>query len=277
LVSNQDFRLETRSGIIYFGSLGEPSSNDLLKIRGIDQTTEVRLLDVVRISRVGLESGDCWSGDVAAGYSLVSANRQSQFNFDLHVQCRTPGIFGKLSASDITTGTSNEPTSQNAATLLEIYHLFTDRWFVGGLVGWERNDQLGIDSRVTGGAGGGRYLLQSASQIWRALAGVVEAREQQADSPGSIYSTQGLLQLSVDWFRLGSPELDLSASASVFPYLTEIGRWRGTGKLSLKWEIASNFFLRVQVLSDFDTHPGNGGMTKSDFSFSTSFGYSLNQ
>jgi hypothetical protein len=277
LVSNQIFRLETRSGTLYFGSLGEPTRVDNLRIQTGSQNADVPLMDVVRISRVGLETSDCWSGDISAGYSLASANRQSQFNFDLHVQCRTPNVFGKLSAFDITTGTSEEPSSQNAGALLEMYHLFPDRWFVGGLLGGERNDQLGVESRISAGAGGGRYLLQTDTQIWRAVAGIVESREQDADSPGATHSTQGMMQLNFDWFRLGSPELDFSSSVSVFPYLTESGRWRGSGKVSLKWEIASNFFLRAQLMGDFDTHPGNGGTTKTDYNISTSFGYSVNQ
>jgi len=276
LVSGEQLRLETSSGALYFGTLVEPASPGHLQVRGASTTTEVPLQDVVRITTMGSPAGDCWSGDASAGYSLASAHQQSQFALELNVQCRTPSLLGKLSAYDITTGTSASPSSQNAAALLEAYHLFPQRWFAGGLLEFDRNDQLGIQSRFSVGGGGGRFLLQSGSQVLGVAAGIVESREQDVDSSSPTTSTEALLQASFDWFRFASPELDLSATVTVLPSLTETGRWRGRGIVSLKWEIASDFFLRLQFLGDFDNRPGNGGTTKTDYNISTSLGYSLN-
>jgi putative salt-induced outer membrane protein YdiY len=235
------------------------------------------MLDVVRITTAASESRNCWSGDVDAGYSLASANHQSQFNFDLHVQCRTRNLLGRLTAYDITTGTSSQPSSQNAAALLEAYHLFPQRWVAGGLFEADRNDQLGIDSRFSIGVVGGRFVVQSSDHVWALAGGIVESREQDVDSPSPTTSTEVLLLTRFDWFRLASPQLDLSTTVTVLPSLTESGRWRGKASLSLKWEIVSNFFLRLQFMGDFDTRPGNGGETKTDYNVSTSVGYSFNQ
>jgi len=277
LVSNQYLRVETNLGELYFGSLIEPASKGALRVKGERKTIDLTLTDVVRIGTMSPEFSKCWSGDVSAGYSLVSANQQSQFNFDLHVQCRFPTFLTRLSANDIKTGTSTTQSSRTAAALLEAYHLFPERWFAGGLAKVDRNDQLGIDSRFSVGAGGGRYLLQSNSQIWTAALGILETREHDVSSDNPTNSTEGMIELSFDWFRYSTPEVDLSSGITVFPSLTETGRWRGTGNVSLKWEIISNLFLRLQFLGDFDNRSGVDGQSKTDYNVSTSIGYSVNE
>jgi hypothetical protein len=277
LTSKQPLRFETRTGAIYFGSLVESKGTGYLRIKGDIETTDLLTLDVVRIETLAPGSRTCWSGDLSAGYSLVSANRQQQFNFNLNAQCRTERLLTKLAVSDIRTSTSGAPESRTAAAQLDVYRLFTDRWYAGGLVRLDRNDQLGIDSRTSVGAGGGRFLVQSNSMVWGLSGGVVETREHDVASTNPTTSTEGMMAMSFDWFRYSSPELDLATTVTVFPSLTESGRWRGNGTVSLKWEIFSNFFVRLQFTGDFDNRSGDGGQSKTDYNLSTSVGYSVNE
>ena len=124
LTSKQPLRLETRTGAIYFGSLVESKGTGYLRIKGDIETTDLLTLDVVRIETLAPGSRTCWSGDLSAGYSLVSANRQEQFNFNLNAQCRTENLLTKIMASDIKTSTSpttmtTKPTTACSGRLSE--------------------------------------------------------------------------------------------------------------------------------------------------------------
>ena len=277
LTSKQPLRLETRTGAIYFGSLVESKGTGYLRIKGDIETTDLLTLDVVRIETLAPGSRTCWSGDLSAGYSLVSANRQEQFNFNLNAQCRTENLLTKIMASDIKTSTSGSPVSRTAAAQLNVDRLFADRWYAGGLLRVDRNDQLGIESRTSIGGGGGRFLLQSNSMVWSLQGGIVETREHDFASDNPTNSTEGMVEMSFDWFRYSTPELDLSTTITVFPSLTESGRWRGNGNVALKWEVFSNFFIRLQFTGDFDNRSGDGGKSKTDYNLSTSVGYSVNE
>lgn len=276
VVSTQRMQIETRDGLILFGSLVAPDRPDAagaLHIRDADQTRQVATLDVVRMAPIEADLLKRFKGEVSAGYSLYRANQQEQFNVELTMQYRTPKFLGKVDADITSNSNTGEPLSRRDAVTLQLYRLFNDRWFAGGLGKADRNDELGIKQRLSVGGAGGRFLVQTNSKLWTVLGGILDTRENDYDdTQGTYHTVEAMFGTSFDWFRYHKPEFDFSSSVILLPNLTESGRWRATYSVSFKWQIYKDFFWRIKFDGDYDNRSREAGLSKSDYALVTSLG-----
>jgi len=270
--TNQVMQVELNSGVVVFGPLIGHAPPGTLLVQGTSSPTQLPILDVVRMAPIEKDLIKRFKGSVSAGYSLVAANQQEQFNFDLNTQYRTPRFLGKFGANVTTTASATDETSRRALGALELYHLFDNRWYAGGLLRADRNDELGIKERYSWGAGGGRFLVFTNKVQWSVLVGILDTRERDVDDQEKNHSVEGLLATSLDWFRFRKPEFDLSSEIAVLPNLTESGRWRSTYSLAFKWQIYRDFYWKVQFTGDYDNRPREAGASHDDYSLITSLG-----
>ena len=66
---------------------------------------------------------------------------------------------------------SNAPETQRWNLGNDFRYLFGDRWYANTGQDFLNSDEQSLDLRTTIGAGGGRYLLRSASQYRQSVAG----------------------------------------------------------------------------------------------------------
>ena len=276
IVTNQRMQIETRDGGILFGSLvaaGKADAAGALQIQDAQETRQVATLDVVRLAPIEADLLKRFKGEISAGYSLYRANQQEQVNVELTMQYRTPKFLGKLDATVTSNSNTGEPLSRRDAFTLQLYHLFNDRWFAGGLGKADRNDELGIKQRLSLGGAGGRFMVQTNSRQWTVFGGILDTRENDYDdTQGTYHTVEAMFGTSVDWFRYHKPEFDFSSSLVVLPNLTESGRWRATYSVSFKWQIYKDFFWRIKFDGDYDNRSREEGLSKSDYALVTSLG-----
>jgi len=275
VISTQQLQIETFLGEVHFGSLVDSETAGKLRVKEREQTIDLPVLDIVRMAPIAQSKLKRLSGNVSAGYSLLTANEQRQGTFDLNLKYRTPNWLTQLSANDTQTSTINEPASTRAVAALQVLRLLEDRWFAGALLQGDHNNQLGIKLRISAGGGGGRYLVQTNSQLWSFLVGILATREQDYDTSAVTHSAEATLGTSFDWFRFRHPEIDLSSTVTVLPSLTESGRWRSTWNLALRWEIYKDFYWDIKFYGDYDNRAAAGGFAKSDYSLITALGWSF--
>jgi hypothetical protein len=273
LVSQQYFQLETQAGDVYLGALAENAEAGNVRLIAEDGAVDLPVGEVVRLTPIEGEWLSRLDGDISAGYSLVSANDQTQFNFELNMEYQTEKLLVVLDSDATTTNSSNNPETRRGTVALQTYRLLPERWFTGGIAQAERNDELGIERRWSAGWGGGRFLKQTNSQVWRAVGGLIYTREKFTDSSESEGSVEGLLSLTFDWFHFDEPELDLSSTLTLYPSVTESGRWRSSYDVSLKWEIIHDFFWRVSLIGDYDNQSRDPEASKNDYTLNTSLGW----
>jgi hypothetical protein len=142
----------------------------------------------------------------------------------------------------------------------------------------ERNDELGIDARLTTGAGLARYFAQDQDSEIMLFAGAVANQEWTEVGDGTLEQddTQQSLEaaLGATWriFRFGTPDVSLSSSVFAYPSLTESGRYRGNLDVKLRREIISDLFFDISFYESYDSDPPSGAET-TDYGVVTSLGY----
>ena len=214
-------------------------------------------------------------GNVTAGLNFSQASNIKQSNFGLDLNFRTELRTGRFSADSTTSDSDSSDTSQRASVNLQYNRLWQDRWFTGGIVSLNRNDELGIDLRSSVGLGGGRFLVQSNQAMLSLEGGLMVSRENVGDGGDSSNTLEAFTALRWDWFRYDTPELDLSSNLELFPCLSDGGRVCGEFDVRLRWEFIADLFWEPSFYDSYDNRPGTADAENNDDGFNTSLGHSF--
>jgi hypothetical protein len=67
-------------------------------------------------------------------------------------------------------------------------------------------------------------------------------------------------------------DLNLLTNATVYPGITESGRWRVDYKIDVKYDLPLDFYVKLSFSANYDNQPVEGA-SKTDYVFVTGFGW----
>lgn len=272
--SNYVFDVEEIGGDRYSGVLGT-SPDGTVTVASPGGTGEIVHQRVTRIAQ--LESG-FWSridGSFSAGYSFSKSSDVTVISGGFDATYRSEDIAAALGL-DINSTTSPEQGQQDRDKIAFTYQwLLENRNYWAGIASLERNEELGIDSRMQLGGGFGRFVRQTPYSEVQAFAGATYTKEWVTGDEEGQDSAEGVLGGSWRIFRLNTPKTTLTSQLVLYPSLTESGRYRGTADVSLRKEIIEDFFLELSFYYDYDSEPPGEATAKDDYSIVTSLGYTF--
>jgi uncharacterized protein DUF481 len=271
--SRYTFDVERAGGRRYAGLIATSADGQSLSI--VDEGTEesVPLSAITRITE--LETG-FWqrvSGSLSVGYNYTKSTGISTGSINISSAYQAETLKATLDISALETSSPDtEPSSrENINSTIQFQRERPS--FLMLLNSLERNDELGIDARLTSGAAIARYYRQDQDSEILLLAGAVANQEW---TEGAEDDTQSSLEAALggQWriFRFNDPEVSLSSALYLYPSLTESGRWRGNLDISLRREIISDLFFDISMYESYDSDPPTGAET-TDYGIVTSLGY----
>lgn len=273
LISNQYVEVDHENGDRLFGRLGRSQASQTILITTDQGEQIVAMSQIVSIAPIETERKERIDGDVVLGYNYTKANDVTQFNLGATVEYRDERrvVSAKLNTG-FTESANNDSTDRSEIELSSI-RLLPDRWVRGVLANAERNEELGLDRRLSIGVGGGRYLRLSNDQRIL-LAGGAIVNQEKADGSGETNrALDGFLSLEAEWFRYDEPELDISSKLSVYPSISDSGRVRSDLDVRVKWEIVSDLFFDVSFYHNYDNRPPSDAAETTDYGARTSLGW----
>jgi hypothetical protein len=276
--SQYTFDVQVAGGIRHSGIIDTSDDGTELVIRDEGSGRSVALASVVRIDE--LETG-FWkrlSGSMSVGFDYAKATGIHTGNINISSSYQGDEIKATLDISAAETSSDDTEASRRENLTSTVQFQRERPSFVMLLNTLERNDELGIDARLTTGAGIARYFAQDQDSEVMLFAGAVANQEWTDSGNGSLeqdesqQSIEGALGATWRIFRFGTPDVSLSSSAFLYPSLTESGRHRGNLDLSLRREIISDLFFDISFYEAYDSDPPSGGET-TDYGVVTSLGY----
>jgi hypothetical protein len=269
----EQFEVETTVGRHYVGSLGPGARPGELRVAAPGDTSSIVFDSIVRITTLNSTFWGKIDGSLDAGVSYVQSSNLGQFNVAANAsyRARSYAIGSNLNSTFVRQ--TGEPDTRRASVNLNGTRFRDNRWLVQGLIGFERNDELGLDARVSGGGGGGRYLVQSNTTLLSLVAGLSVTYENLADGTEQE-SLEGLINGSFSKFVYDSPKVNVDAGVTLFPSLSDWGRFRLEADATLKREIVKDFFVGLNGVESYDTKPSEGAQS-NDWNAYLSFGYSF--
>jgi hypothetical protein len=143
-----------------------------------------------------------------------------------------------------------------------------------GFGGVERNDELGLDRRVTVGGGLSHWLTDTNTNRMSFMGGVVGTRENETGAAESDTNVEATVGFTLDWFRYDDPELDVALTFTVFERFSGTNRTRGTLDVDMRWELANDFYWGFTTYYSFNTEP-TGDAASEDYGVFTTIGWSF--
>lgn len=274
VVSGTGQTVELANGQRFYGPLAKPDGQEMVTVETEQGPVGLSTLDVV--SMYPVESGFWDRLDISAnlGFSWDKASDVGKYSIGIDTELRHPRFVSRASfTSEITTQSDRDSTKRAALDASHYVFRRNKRYhtFWGNM---ENNDGLGLDLRVLVGAGYGLLPLRD-QRNWLAL-GAGLAVNQETPSEGEAQtSLEAVGTLRYSYFKYSDPERSFNTILSVFPSLTESGRWRATFDTDFRLEFFSDLFWKLTLYASYDSEPLSleASTSKSDYGVISSFGY----
>jgi hypothetical protein len=270
--SDKEFEIETADGRTIYGTLAPSEPVGRLAILAAADRVEISFFEVFAISPVFQTFWKRWDGSLDLGFNYTQSSKLTQFNLDSDAtyRMRDSRIVADLS---VFFSRQNEVTAASRASLTGRYDRFLEkRWVLQGGVGLDRNVQLGLDLRISAGAGIGRNMIQTNQTQLTPFVGLVGNHEQPV-SGASTYNLEGLVGARYSYFMYDFPKLTVAADLQVFPSFTVAGRVRLEAAASVKREIISDFYLAISIFDSFDSRDPTTLQPRNDWGPTVSVGW----
>lgn len=279
--SDFEFQFERSDGTRVTGTISKTSEQKTINLTVEEESVAFAHENVIRIAQIEDSFWDRLQGSLSFGYSFTKASNVAQGNLGFRATHRSEKWSFSLDGSTIITSDQANDGTQRSSLDFTMTRFRANRWFNTYLIGFESNDELGLELRSSIGVGFGRYLVQtniSEFALIGGLVGTAESLRKDASlptSPSSQQSLEGLLGLEYSRFVYDHPAVDLSARLSAFPSITESGRTRAQLDLGLRWEVITDLFWDLSYYNSYDSDPPSRSDSTSDYGMVTSIGYSF--
>jgi hypothetical protein len=237
----------------------------------------------VRISQIEDTFWERVQGSLTFGYSFTKASDVAQGNLGFRATHRTEIRSFTVDGSTIITSDQADENTQRSNLSLSTTRFRSNRWFNSYLLGFESNDELGLNLRSSLGAGLGRYMIQTNTSELSLVGGLLGTAEDlspnegvpEASSQSSKESFEGMLGVDYSRYIFDDPTVDLSVSLFAFPSITESGRTRAQFDVNFRWELINDLFWDLTYYNTYDSDPPSGSESTNDYGIVTSIGYSF--
>ena len=148
-----------------------------------------------------------------------------------------------------------------------------NRWFTDWFTSWEKNDELGIESRLSLGGALGRYFVQTNKNQFSVTLGAQASREKFTSDDEETTIPEGRLEIRYLRRKL-IPETSITFTSKVYPSLEDFGRYRAEVDLSLRREFVEDLFFDLTLGYSYLSEPPTDAES-ADYVITTSLGYSF--
>ncbi len=273
--SNQLFVVKTVDGTVYTGKLRTPETagGQPLSIQVLESSEQKTVIEQRRIVEMIATSDKFWqrfNGEVGFGVMYSKGNQSTEYSLNsetAYVRDRWNAAASLDSTLSSSSGTS--ASARNSLALRYLHLAPWKNWFYSGLGGFLQSSEQQIALQSTVGAGVGRYLKNTNRTSFAVLGGVAFQNikyEQSVPVVSKNNLAAGLIYAELRLFRFSRANLD--ATASLFPVITDPGRFRLDTNSTYYVKIFRNLKWSFSFYGNWDNRPPHG-LTGVDYGTSS--------
>jgi hypothetical protein len=270
----RSFRVETTDKQLMYGKIEESAMQGFISIINENSRKEININHISSLSAFGNQLATRISGRAGAGYSYARSTQIGRLNLNGTTKYVTSkSEFNFDGSMMVTTDSVTTFREREQAVLSGIFYL-NNQLYTGINISYQRNRELGLKSRLQQGLGVGYKLIQKQKADARAITGfVLNTEENYSNVRSSLY--EWVLQGKFDFFSFSDPNIVLSTTQTAFVSLSQKGRHRFDGDLSLNWELIKDFSLNFSFYYNYDSKSPANGKSKIDYGFVSGLSYSF--
>jgi hypothetical protein len=275
VISDKTQSMEMVDGTRIVGRLQKADDNDEVTVETPRGSISVDFDQIVTVWPVEASFKDRFSLDASIGFDYQKATETTDL---------TTAIDFRSSSNDRMTeaslrGTITRRVDAQDQTRYELSarheYLLAEQRFRNWFGNLESNDALGVSLRISGGAAFGKYLVKNNS-TWFSLAAGLMVTEEVPDDGDAETNLEAVGNVRYRYFRFADPERSLDTTFSVFPSLTDGGRYRASLRTTFKLELVKDLFWAMELWGNYDNQPisMDEQAEKTDYGITTSLGWS---
>jgi hypothetical protein len=267
------FEVGTSDGRRFVGSLRSEPNRTLVVVEALGPVA-LPMSDVTVITKIGRSFWAKLDGSIDVGFSYTRSSDVAQLNLNSSTVYRSPAFEGRMTASGTATQTSDEDGRDDRGTLQLTYLRYRgSRWYVGGGVGVETNESLGIKLRSQVSAAVGQRLINS-NKAQLAVGGGLSFNDEQAVDSEGTQNLEAIMTFRTSYYAYDYPRTNLDIGLQYFPSLSDFGRQRIQFDANTRRELWKDVFLAINVFDSFDSDPPSADADRNDVGVVLSFGVS---
>jgi Protein of unknown function, DUF481 len=272
VTSEQGLQVEITSGMRFYGKL-LPAEVGHLRVQTASGEIIHRIDAVVRITPIESEARfvERLDGTFSLGFQTQKSSEVTTSNVAVDVSYRERTYLVGLRLNSTVTDQPSEETTARQSLQLNYQRFRANRWFGEWFSGWERNDELGLQGRVSGGGAWGRYIVQTNRNEFSITGGAQLARETYYGEDPSDTVAEGRIEVRY-LHRNVAPDTSVNVTSTLYPLLSDLNNFRAETDLAFRREFIDDIFFEISVGHSYTSDPPSGG-AKSDYAVTTSLGY----
>lgn len=275
VISDKTQSMEMVDGTRIVGRLQKADDNDEVTVETPRGSISVDFDRIVTVWPVEASFKDRFSLDASIGFDYQKATETTDLTTAIDFRSSSNDRMTEASLRGTITRRS-EATDQTRYELSGGHeYLLANQRFRNWFGKMESNDALGVNLRVSGGAAFGKYLLKN-NNTWFSVAAGLMVTEENPDTGDSETNLEAVGNIRYRYFRYAEPERSLDTNFSVFPSLTDSGRYRASLRTTFKLELVKDLFWAMELWGNYDNQPISMDLDaeKLDYGITTSIGWS---
>ncbi len=272
VISDTGHSVELANGQRFFGPLRKTENTEMVSIETEQGLVGVGVLDVVGMYPV--EAGFWERLDLMTklGFSWDKASSVGKYSIGIDAEYREADHLTQASLLAEVTTLENQDDTRRASANFNHMRYRPQKRFVSYFGNVSSNDELGIDLRALVGIGYGRMPLRSNRNLLSLTAGLDVVREIPTEGDAET-NIEAVGRIAYDYFRYSDPERRFGTMLTVFPSLTDLGRWRADFNTDFYLEFYEDFFWTFRIFATYDSDPIAESASSSDYGVSSSLAY----
>jgi len=272
IISTTGQAIELTNGQRFYGPLTKTEYSDMLMIETLQGDVGLNTLDVISMYPVEAGFWDRLDLSASFGFSWDKGSKVGRYNLGIDAVYRRQESLSRAGFStEITTQETVDDTTRSTLEASHIVHMKNKKFriFFGNL---EHNDQLGIDLRSLAGAGYGWAPLRS-QRHWFGISAGLDVNHETPIKGDSETNMEAAGAMSYEYFKFNNPERSFRVNLTIFPSLTDFGRWRANFTNEFKIEFIDDLFWQMDFFANYDSDPISSQGASSDYGVTSSFAY----
>lgn len=272
----KEYMVETINNSKYYGTIDIGKAPGWVKVISISDTIDIHILDLDNIENLDDNFWRRLDGNINFGFSYSRHSNIGRINGNHSMAYSTRKWTFKTNGDLMYTIADEFKGVEKADWALQAYFEFWKKWFTLSQAQFQRSTELGLDARFQVLKAAGPIIIKNRRNDLRIASGLSAQKEYSTDSMNSHRNISMEIPLIVNYwlFKLGSPEIKLQATNSLFFSISQNGRWRDDQNIVLYWEIVTHLNLNIQLYMNYDSKPPNVDAQKVDYGAVFSVGYS---
>jgi len=275
VTSNQSLQIEVIDGHRYYGQLIAPEERHHIRLKTPSDVIDFPMTEIVRITPIDT-ADKFWQrldGSFSFGIQTQKSSEITTSNLSADISYRTREYLVGLRLNSSVTDQPIVGTSGRQTFQANYQRFRGNRWFTDWFTGWEQNDELGLDSRLSVGGALGRYLVQTNKNQFSVTLGVQASRERFTGDDEDTTIPEG--RIEIRYLRRNLvPETSIYFTTKIYPSLEDFSSYRAETDLVIRREFVSDLFFDITIGHSFLSDPPTDAES-TDYAITTSLGYSF--